>query len=410
MFRLMRSCKLKWLPRHLAWSLLVLQLPPRTAAASSVLPPLSPSPAFSPRCSLNGAWDGAACVCQPAWRGPTCSQLALLPMEPSRVTGAYRPAGGGTSWGANVARSEDGVWHMFAAEMKANCTLTSWIPNSQVVHAVSTNGPEGPFTFRKVLFDTFHHNPRLVRHPVDGKWLLFMIGGSHAGTAGAKNCSAIPPAEGELLDTRIVVSRANSLNGPWSTPTGPLLARGKVTEWDYVVTNPSPIILDNGTTLLYFRGTPKYWGQGRSDAGGYFAVNNDEGPLDLPESVGVARAPHWSGPYEKVFAEPILKVMNEDPFAWRDASGFHMLTHGRDDWWNTHHSYSSDGLTWSDGSDVACDPNITLTNGSLVKFTNRERPWIFFNTTTGAPALLFNGVCPGKKYTYAFTLVQRIRQ
>jgi hypothetical protein len=65
----------------------------------------------------------------------------------------------------------------FVAEMKGNCTLTSWIPNSQVVHAVADT-PDGPFAFKEVLFDTFHHNPRLTR-TADGEYLLFMIGGDH---------------------------------------------------------------------------------------------------------------------------------------------------------------------------------------------------------------------------------------
>ena len=72
-------------------------------------------------------------------------------------------------------------------------------------------------------------------------------------------------------------------------------------------------------------------------------------------------------------------MIRKDPFAWRDERGFHLLTHGRDDWWNTHYSYSADGLNWSSGADVACDPNITMTNGQVAKFTNRERPQIFFN-------------------------------
>ena len=310
----------------------------------------------SPKCSLNGAWDSGAsrCSCRPAWKGPACGELDLLPLSPERAEqGAYRPDGKRTSWGANVLRSEeDGLYHMFVAEMKGECTLTSWIPNSQVVHATATT-PRGPFTFKEVLFDTFHHNPRLVKNPEDGSFLLFMIGGPHRGTSGKENCSDIPPGQGELLDTRILVSRATSLNGPWSAPIGPLVERGSEDEWDYVVTNPSPVILPNGTTLLYFRGTPKYW---------HDVSRGEESALDLPESVGVARAPHWSGPYEKVFKDPILKIMNEDPFAWRDSDadggGFHLLTHGRNDWWNTHHSWSEDGLTWSDGGDIACDPNV----------------------------------------------------
>lgn len=356
-------------------------------------------------CSLNGICDVSTsiCTCDPAWKGMKCSTLNLLPLEPSRViSGAYRP-GKRTSWGANVLHSkEDGKYHMFVAEMKGECTLTSWIPNSQVVHAVS-NTLEGPFEFKEVLFDTFHHNPRLAQNPHDGSYLLFMIGGNASSTSGVPgNCSSIPPSVGELLDTRIVVSRAASLNGPWSEPTGPLLERGKVDEWDYVVTNPTPIILLNGTTLLYYRGTPKYWNDDEK---------NDAKVLDLPESIGVAIAPTWKGPYKKVFAKPILKVMNEDPFAYINTRGdFHLLTHGRSDWWNTHHSYSQDGLTWSDGSDVATDPNWTMTNGTIYRFTNRERPQIYFNETTGEPAILFNGVCPGAKYTYAYTLAQNIYQ
>jgi len=354
-------------------------------------------------CSLNGVYNSKTltCQCDPAWKGPTCSELNLVPMEPSRVqSGAYRP-GKRTSWGANVLQSkEDGLYHMYVAEMKGNCTLTSWIPNSQVVHATATT-VEGPFTFKETVFDTFHHNPRLIQDPSDGSYLLFMIGGQHNGTSGSHHCSSIPPAQGELLDTRIVVSRSTSLNGPWSIPSGPLIQRGLENEWDYVVTNPTPLILSNGTTLLYYRGTPKYWNE---------RGNKLKQPTDLPESIGVAIAPHWSGPYKKVFKQPILKVMNEDPFAWKNQHGYHLLTHGRNDWWNTHHSYSIDGLNWSDGNDIAATPNITLTDKSIYKFTNRERPQIYFNETTGNPAILFNGVCPGVKYTYAYTLAQKINQ
>ena len=83
-----------------------------------------------------------------------------------------------------------------------------------------------------------------------------------------------------------------------------------------------------------------------------------------------------------------------------------MLTHGRNDWWNTHYAFSLDGLHWSNGSDIATDPNVTLVGGDTVKFTNRERPQIYFNESTGEPALLFNGVCPGRKYDYAYTIAQ----
>ena len=89
---------------------------------------------------------------------------------------------------------------MFVAEMKSNCSLTSWIPNSQIVHAVSASA-EGPYTSKELLFDTFHHNPRLVTTP--DQYLLYYIGGPANGTA---DCSPLPPDVGETLDTRIMVS------------------------------------------------------------------------------------------------------------------------------------------------------------------------------------------------------------
>ena len=99
---------------------------------------------------------------------------------------------------------------MFVAEMLGNCTLTSWIPNSQITHAVADR-PEGPFAFKETLFDTFHHNPRLTRDPETGDYLLFMIGGNVDGTA--PGCEGLPDAVGETYVTRILVSKSASLNG-----------------------------------------------------------------------------------------------------------------------------------------------------------------------------------------------------
>jgi hypothetical protein len=109
-------------------------------------------------------------------------------------------------------------------------------------------------------------------------------------------------------DTRIVVSSSPSLLGPWSTPSPPLVPQGSEDAWDYVVTNPSPIILQNGTTLMYYRGTPKYWNSSSAADG-----VGDE----LIESVGLAIAPHYLGPYTKPFDAPVLSYMNEDPFAYQ---------------------------------------------------------------------------------------------
>ncbi len=41
-----------------------------------------------------------------------------------------------------VYSNEDKLYHMFAADMAYNCTLSSWQTNSRVVHATSTK-PNG---------------------------------------------------------------------------------------------------------------------------------------------------------------------------------------------------------------------------------------------------------------------------
>ena len=87
-----------------------------------------------------------------------------------------------------------------------------------------------------------------------------------------------------------------------------------------------------------------------------------------------------------------------------------MLTHGRDDPLNTHYSWSADGLAWSSGADVAASANVTLDDGGVLPFFNRERPQIFFDEASGAPSHLFNGVCPDGHYTYAYTLAQEINR
>lgn len=74
-------------------------------------------------CSLNGkcSADSGHCSCRPAWKGPRCEQLNLLP--PTRGAG-YRGVDDGhntSSWGGAVLKGSDGLYHMWAAEMTEHC-------------------------------------------------------------------------------------------------------------------------------------------------------------------------------------------------------------------------------------------------------------------------------------------------
>jgi hypothetical protein len=56
--------------------------------------------------------------------------------------------------------------------------------------------------------------------------------------------------------------------------------------------------------------------------------------------------------------------------------------------------------------------NVVAVNAESVALVQRERPQLWFNESTGAPALLFTGVAPpgAHFYGYTYTMSQRIQQ
>ena len=117
----------------------------RAAATTSPAPPLAaasprggPAPKWPSRsapsdatrcgddidCNLNGRCLSGVCVCQLAWTGDDCGQLALLPV--AKGAGLHAPDGPGggntSSWGGHVVFDEkSGKWLMFAAELVNGC-------------------------------------------------------------------------------------------------------------------------------------------------------------------------------------------------------------------------------------------------------------------------------------------------
>ena len=75
-------------------------------------------------CRFNGRCDPetAACVCDAAWRGPTCAALRL---------GAAPRDGGfqhenASSWGGSIMHDTDGLYHMFTSFISGGCGLDAW--------------------------------------------------------------------------------------------------------------------------------------------------------------------------------------------------------------------------------------------------------------------------------------------
>jgi hypothetical protein len=158
-------------------------------------------------------------------------------------------------------------------------------------------------------------------------------------------------------------------------------------------------VLANGTAYIYYRGTK--W------------------PSDGYERIGVTKATSWRGPFGRPFGQhdPLWDKTDraafvEDPTVWQSERGFHMLSHGHFDE-NGYYAYAlhPEG-PWYFRHKPTYTNFLQLTNGSAVRMVQRERPQIFFNETTGLPAILFTGVAPpgAKFYGYTYTHAQRINQ
>ena len=367
-------------------------------------------------CNLNGECDAAtgACACDAAWRAADCGELNLLPV--ADIKGAYETAGvdladcatscGPSSWGGLPFRGEDGQYHLFVSQFVNNCTLKGFNPGSSVVRAVASH-PAGPFTYAETVMGTFHHNPAVVRVPAAHSgtgaelYVMFMIGDDVAPPVGhGAACAWDAAADPHHLEGFLSMASAPSVLGPWTKVRHAILPSGGVDEWDAMVTNPGPLLLSNGTALLFYRGTR--W------------------PQDGLERIGLAKSEGgWAGPYGRLQDAPLWGPMDdaakyvEDPSVWQDERGFHMLAHGH---WDERGYYAcaekAEGPwqfrlapAYTNTLEMVGDmPNITL--------VQRERPQIFFNESTGEPALLFTGVTPpgAAFYGFTYTHAQPIKQ
>ena len=355
--------------------------------------------------------DNGNCVCDSAWTDEDCGELALLPV-PDDLRGAYQhevnlsdcaTSCGPSSWGGLPFKGPNGQYHLFASQFVNNCTLKGWNPGSTVVRAVSDD-PMGPFRYQDTIFGTFHHNPQIVELDASqsgtGKsmYVMFMIGADVPPPVGTgAQCNYDANLDPHHLEGYITMAHADSLLGPWTKSLHTILTPGEVGTWQAVVTNPGPLILDNGTALLFYRGTN--W------------------PVSGVERIGLAKSESgWRGPYGRISDEPIWGPFNdsrkfvEDPFVWKSKRGFHLISHGH---WDENGYYACSEKAqgpWQFRIKPSYTNVLQTESGKLVTLVQRERPQIFFNETTGEPAILFTGVAPpgASFYGYTYTHAQRI--
>ena len=348
-------------------------------------------------CSLNGVCsDAKMCVCDPGWFGPACTGLKLAPAEPNSGVIAWPTS----SWGgiAVVDPANPALFHFFYSRFVGGCGLTCWVNASECVRAVGPSAA-GPFVDAAIVLGVFCHNPTVRRAP-DGTYLLWHIGKddpsrAHNCTTSAQVCSSnVPPPL--PTDGRAFVTYLSAPHpaGPW-TPRGSAAFTGTGTGWMGWISNPSVHFFPNGSALLAFRSKVMPGGDNASQRVG-------------SEVIGLATAPHWSGPYTLAVGHPIVNT-HEDPHVWADRRGnLHLLSHGETNhWFTTPNSLGA----WTLASAPAFDFGFEWSNGTRAMALRRERPQIFFSEDGNMTPLVFTcGVTiKGGPSQMSLTLAQRVQ-
>lgn len=324
-------------------------------------------------CSLNGMCVSGVCACDAGWRGVNCEQLNLAPIDPTDGINAW--ANGTSSWGGVAVADphQSDLYHFFYSRFVNGCGLLCWVNASECVRATGPT-PAGPFVDAEVVIPVFCHNPNVRRAP-DGTYVHFHIGSPTPDPHRAPACSSPsytcasnwPPALPTDGRAFLTLASAPLPTGPW-TPLGRAAFTGVGRGWLGWVSNPSVHFFPNGSALLAFRSKA----MGGAHAG--------------EELIGLASAPHWSGPYSLLVDAPIVQA-HEDPHVWVDARGnLHLLSHGATNHWFT----SPNALdAWTLAAGPAYDFTIPWKNGTVARALRRERPQLFFSDDGKMTPLVF---------------------
>ena len=313
------------------------------------------------------------------------------------------------SWGGGVVGpAADGKFHLFGSAFSGGCGLTSWGSNSFAHHSVA-DSPLGPFSFVGAALPFYSHNVQPVVAP-DGTVLIFKIGmfpEPQPGKCGAdgqplqqQQQQKQPPPLQHGFET-IECWFAPTVDGPFTPVPGGVNGRNLFNS-----TNPSPAFNPSGNGTIYVMG-------------------HDGG------NMVVSTAPSWRGPYSApvpVFSFLQDGYVGEDPLLWFDRS--------MGVWRCLYHMYNltdhkvqfrvggyAQSTTASIFSPWLVQPNETpaytadlesYVSGDsgptqTTTLSRRERPKLFFDAATGAPAVLYTGVCPPTSSSECFTSAAPIR-
>ena len=318
----------------------------------------------------NGDCDTSTgqCACHLGWSGTTCATVAFS-------AGARRAFNSSLwTWGGSMARDDDGLIHMFASELTNDCGILHYCSNSRVIH-LTADDPLGPYKRQGVALDPRPppawdsgavHGPTIHRVS-GGRWALFYMGTNNSWDpkdGKHPNCTVkIDPNQGDRSSRRLGLALAPSPWGPWVRYPAPIFGPGHRSkgEWDFEdVSNATPILLQNGTTILLYKGR-----------GGSL------------QAMGAARSDAFDGPFVRTSPKsPVLSRHVEDTWGWvQPLEGgmevLHVLSHvGNGNRAAGGHAWSVDGVKWHDTTAAApaYTGRVKWADGSSTTLARRERP------------------------------------
>lgn len=284
-------------------------------------------------------------------------------------------------WGSSIVKGEDGKYHMFVSRFPKSLPFhPGWMIASEIVHATSDT-PEGPYKFSDIALPArgaqywdgrSTHNPRILKY--QNKYYLIYMGSTHP--------FANPTYEQLTLDSpwciigrsnkRIGLAVADSPYGPWKRFDEPILKTKPNTFYSFLTSNPSPIIQEDGSIMMIFKGRTYIGDNKFSDM-----------------ALGMAYAPSIEGPYKVLNNDqPIFQVNGqgeaEDPFLWKDNKGYHAIFKDHVSKFTGEQgggvmAHSKDGIHWTvDKAPKAYSRTVEWEDGKVEMQGQLERPFLLF--------------------------------
>ena len=171
---------------------------------------------------------------------------------------------------------------------------------------------------------------------------------------------------------RIGLAVADSPYGPWKRFDEPILKTKPNTFYSFLVSNPSPIIQEDGSVMMIFKGRTYIGDNKFSDM-----------------ALGMAYAPSIEGPYKVLNDDqPIFQVNGqgeaEDPFLWKDNKEYHAIFKDHVSKFTGEQgggvmAHSKDGIRWTvDKDPKAYSRTVEWEDGKVEMQGQLERPFLLF--------------------------------